>query len=194
MSDLAPYAAVILAGGRARRLGGAAKPELRVGGTRLIDLVIAAVHDAETVIVVGPDPNLARGVLLTREKPAGAGPVAAIAAGLPHIESPVTVLLAADLPFIAPAVPRLREALGPNTRPNDAAALYDATGRLNGLAAAWHTEALRAALSRLGDPAGAAVRSLYATATVARISDTDGWTQDCDTPEQLAEARRRAEA
>ncbi|MGW7786766.1 NTP transferase domain-containing protein, partial [Streptomyces tricolor] len=38
----APYDAVVLAGGAARRLGGADKPGLRVGGRALLDRVLAA--------------------------------------------------------------------------------------------------------------------------------------------------------
>ncbi|MEU7054400.1 NTP transferase domain-containing protein, partial [Streptomyces eurythermus] len=37
----APYDAVVLAGGAARRLGGADKPGVRVGGRALLDRVLA---------------------------------------------------------------------------------------------------------------------------------------------------------
>lgn len=40
------YDAVVLAGGSARRLGGADKPGLRVGDSTLIERVAAAVCDA----------------------------------------------------------------------------------------------------------------------------------------------------
>ncbi|MEH6375729.1 NTP transferase domain-containing protein, partial [Streptomyces sp. KLMMK] len=41
------YDAVVLAGGAARRLGGADKPTLRVGGRTLLDRVLEACADAE---------------------------------------------------------------------------------------------------------------------------------------------------
>jgi molybdopterin-guanine dinucleotide biosynthesis protein A len=49
------FCAVILAGGRARRLGGADKPGLTVGGRTLAEAVLSAVAGAAMVIVVGPD-------------------------------------------------------------------------------------------------------------------------------------------
>ncbi|MCW2566643.1 MAG: molybdopterin-guanine dinucleotide biosynthesis protein MobA, partial [Mycobacterium sp.] len=48
------YTAVVLAGGRARRLGGIAKPAVDVGGRPMLARVLAAVADAGHVIVVGP--------------------------------------------------------------------------------------------------------------------------------------------
>ncbi|MBO0869424.1 MAG: NTP transferase domain-containing protein, partial [Micromonosporaceae bacterium] len=60
------YAAVILAGGAGRRLGGLAKPALTVGGTRMVDRVLAAVADAGPRVVVAPgDLPLPAGVLRT---------------------------------------------------------------------------------------------------------------------------------
>ncbi|WRL63058.1 NTP transferase domain-containing protein [Blastococcus brunescens] len=46
--------AVVLAGGRAARLGGQAKPQLIVGGRPILASVLVAVADAERRIVVGP--------------------------------------------------------------------------------------------------------------------------------------------
>ncbi|MGO4426310.1 NTP transferase domain-containing protein, partial [Streptomyces sp. MCAF7] len=48
------YDAVILAGGAARRLGGADKPALRVGARPLLDRVLDACRGAERTVVVGP--------------------------------------------------------------------------------------------------------------------------------------------
>src|SRR5690349_16484199 len=79
------YAAIVLAGGGGRRLGGAAKPTLEVAGVPMLARVLDAVADASTRVVVGPDGLaglLPDGVLLTREEPAGGGPVAALWAGL----------------------------------------------------------------------------------------------------------------
>jgi molybdopterin-guanine dinucleotide biosynthesis protein A len=80
------YAAVILAGGEASRLGGGGLKATRpVRGTPLLSRVLAAVDGAQRAVVVGP-PELAslvpQDTLLTREEPPGGGPVAALAAGL----------------------------------------------------------------------------------------------------------------
>jgi hypothetical protein len=79
---MVPYTAVVLAGGRAARLGGRAKPQLEVGGRTMLAAVLAAVGDAAERIVVGPPQPVPAGVLIVREEPPGGGPVAALRAGL----------------------------------------------------------------------------------------------------------------
>lgn len=75
------YDAVVLAGGAARRLGGADKPGVRVGGRALLDRVLAACAGARnTVVVAAPRPT-ARPVHWAREEPVGGGPLAALEAG-----------------------------------------------------------------------------------------------------------------
>ena len=108
------YAAVVLAGGAARRMGGVDKPARPVGGRPMLHRVLAAVADADQRIVVGPSVPLPDGVRTTREEPPGGGPVAAIADGLALLDPGTTTvaLLAADLPLLtAAAVTELRRAL-----------------------------------------------------------------------------------
>ncbi|MEU4441221.1 molybdenum cofactor guanylyltransferase [Micromonospora chalcea] len=108
------YAAVVLAGGAARRMGGVDKPARPVGGRPMLHRVLAAVADADQRIVVGPSDPVPGGVRTTREEPPGGGPVAAIAAGLALLDPGTTTvaLLAADLPLLtAAAVTELRHAL-----------------------------------------------------------------------------------
>ncbi|MEV4412473.1 NTP transferase domain-containing protein [Catellatospora sp. NPDC049609] len=98
---------MVLAGGAGRRMGGAAKPLLPVGGVPMLRRVLDAVADARPLIVVGP-PELAgelpEGAVLTREDPPGGGPVAAVAAGAASLPPDGLVLLvASDLPFLTPA-------------------------------------------------------------------------------------------
>ncbi|MGW6494820.1 NTP transferase domain-containing protein [Nonomuraea angiospora] len=90
---------MILAGGEARRLGGADKPGLTVGGRPLVEHVVTAVADARTTIVVGPERPIPA-VVFVREDPPRSGPVPALAAGLNGVTAPWVVLLAGDLPFI----------------------------------------------------------------------------------------------
>ncbi|MGW0199256.1 NTP transferase domain-containing protein [Nonomuraea sp. NPDC003201] len=116
------FDAVILAGGEARRLGGADKPGLTVGGRSLVEHVVTAVADARTTIVVGPERPIP-GVVFVREDPPRSGPVPALAAGLNGVTAPWVVLLAGDLPFItAPHVTSLLNAATtqpPNTTAGD---------------------------------------------------------------------------
>lgn len=183
------YDAILLAGGRARRLGGAAKPQLTVGGRTLLDAAVAAVTGAGRIVVVGPEQPVARPVVWRREDPPGGGPVAALAAGLPATAAAAVVVLAADLPAIAPAVPRLLAALPPE----GAAVLTDADGRANYLAAAWRRASLAVALATLGGVEGASMRALVAAVPVVPVPDEGGWGRDCDTWDQLARARAASE-
>jgi MobA-like NTP transferase domain len=99
-----PLRAIVLAGGACRRLG-VDKPEQRVGGRRLLDIALAAVANADTVVVVGPPRQVPDQVTVLREDPPGSGPVAALAAGLAALpDGPADIaVLAADLPRITPA-------------------------------------------------------------------------------------------
>ncbi|MEY9943806.1 molybdopterin-guanine dinucleotide biosynthesis protein A [Kitasatospora sp. GAS1066B] len=199
------YDAIVLAGGAARRLGGADKPRLTVGGRSLLDRVLAACAGARSTVVVGPAPTRPGGPAATggprwtREQPPGGGPVAAAAAGLadPAVRAPVVLLLAADLPFLdAATVHRLAAALTAEVAEGaevDAAVLVDAEGRDQPLAAAYRTSALRAALAGLGDPVGLPLRRLTGGLRTVRLADPDGVSQDCDTWEELAAARSRAD-
>lgn len=96
------YDAVVLAGGAARRLGGEDKPALNLGGATLLDRVLAACRDASSTVVVGPRRPTARPVVWAREDPPGGGPLPALAAALARVNEDVVVVLAADLPFVAP--------------------------------------------------------------------------------------------
>jgi molybdopterin-guanine dinucleotide biosynthesis protein A len=186
------FDAIVLAGGRATRLGGADKPALALGNRSLLELVLAAVDDAARVIVVGPTRPLTsvpRAVQWCREEPPGGGPAAGLAAGLKHVTADIVVTLAADLPSIAPAVAPLLAALAAG--PADWAALVDDGGRVNYLAAAWRRVALQQAMAALGEVSSASMRALTAGATLAPVPDTQGWGLDCDTWGDVDEARRR---
>ena len=178
------FDAIILAGGSARRLDGADKPLVEVGGRALIDFALEAVRAAGVVVVVGPPRASVTGVQWCREDPPGGGPVAALAAGLVHVTASVVVVLAADLPSIEPAVPVLLSQLGAAD-----VALLVADGRRNYLAAAWRVSALWAQLARLGAGDGASMRSLVEGAMLVEVDDEDGWSKDCDTWDDVERAR-----
>lgn len=118
---------MILAGGAARRLGGRDKPGLLVGGARLLDHAVAACAGARRIVVVGPERPTVIPVAWVREDPPGGGPVAALAAGLAAVSAPVTLLLAADLPFVTREVTeRLVAALSDPAMPDDAETPHEA--------------------------------------------------------------------
>ncbi len=183
------YAAVVLAGGRAGRLGGVAKPGVRIGGRTLLDRVLDAVADAAPRIVVGPDQAVPAGVRVTREQPAGGGPVAALAAGLALVPDGTAwvAVLAADLPFLTPDAVA---ALGLAAAGRDGAVLVDDGGRAQYLAGVWRVGALVAALNGLGEPAGASVRRLLAGLDMAEVAvggDPPPWF-DCDDADDVRRA------
>jgi molybdopterin-guanine dinucleotide biosynthesis protein A len=179
---------MILAGGAASRLGGTDKALLDVGGRPMLQTVLDAVATAARVVVVGPPRPGIHGVVWCRENPPGGGPVAALAAALPHTASPYLCLLATDLPFLtATVVHRLLTA----AQGRDGALLVDREGRDQPLCGVY----ARAALARgLGNrpPAGRALRSLVAGLDLARVPDEHGSSFDCDTWDDLDCARRRS--
>jgi molybdopterin-guanine dinucleotide biosynthesis protein A len=151
--ELPPYDAILLTGGSARRLGGAYKPAIVVGGRPLAARVAGAVADASRVVVVGPPAPGVTADVVTSESPAGGGPAAALEAGLAHVTAPVVAALAGDLPFLTAAVvDELRLALAADLTAA-AALLVDDSGRDQPLCAVWRTELLRDALATVGDPA-----------------------------------------
>jgi molybdopterin-guanine dinucleotide biosynthesis protein A len=192
MSSLPPFAAVVLAGGRAARLGGQPKPQLDVGGRTMLAAVLAALAGAEPRVVVGPPQPVPDGVLLVREQPPGGGPVPALAAGLAQVgDVDVVAVLAADLPFVTPAVvSALRERLT-----GDGVLVVDDTGRDQLLLGVWRTAVLRTATT--GVPRHTPLRAVLSPLAVRRYRPPlvagvpAPWT-DCDTPAELARARAAA--
>ena len=173
------HAAIVLAGGRARRLGGD-KPNVRVAGRRLLDHVLEATTAARRVVVVGPDDllaadplptdplghdPLARGsrVTLAREDPPFGGPVAGLAAGLARLAgtdaaagsqdaSPAAVLLlACDVPYAPRLVPALLAAWQATRgeEPPTDGVCVEADGRAQWLVGVYDPAALRRALAHL---------------------------------------------
>ncbi|MGA5268173.1 DUF6457 domain-containing protein [Streptomyces lydicamycinicus] len=205
MNDLTDHDVVVLAGGAARRLGGADKPALSVGGRPLLDRVLAACPDAATAVVVGPARPTARAVVHALEDPPGGGPLAALDAGLRHTTAPTVLVLSADLPFLTAATVRgllaathPPGAAGPGGRPapHDGAMLRDASGRDQPLVAAYRAEPLRRALARIraahGGLAGLPLRALLAELALERVPDPTATASfDCDTWEDISAARAR---
>lgn len=189
------FAALVLAGGGGRRLGGVDKPSVEVDGAALLAAPVAAAAGADPLLVVGPPRP---GVRTVREDPPGGGPVAAIAAGLAHVTGPVTVLLAGDLPFVDAATVRRLLNLLTSSLPSAAgpagAVLVDPEGWDQLLLSAWWTVRLRSAIAAV-DPAGASVRRTLGGLPILRLpADPAGrpvWF-DVDTPAELERARAQS--
>ena len=176
------YDALVLAGGEARRLGGRDKVALVVGGVPLLDRVLAACASAQQTVVVGPHRSTSRPVTWCREDPPGGGPVPALRAGLVHVTAERVAVLAADLPFLTPDVVEQLVDRAP-------AVLSDGQ-REQWLCGAWDTALLRAAADDAGPRLGELLARLRPT-VMTWPGPAAPWT-DCDTEEELADARRRA--
>ena len=183
------YDAIVLAGGAGSRMGGRTNPTQRVAGWPLVDHVLLAVSGATCRIVVGPQRMALSSPTFCREDPPGAGPVAAIGAALRDLSQPVTLLLAADLPFIADGLEQLRHTIELSER--DAAVYVDTTGHVQ-LPGRGLADVVAGRRGRTAQRAGGApVRALYEGADVGHIPDFDGLGVDCDTPADLRTARER---
>ncbi|MET9465582.1 NTP transferase domain-containing protein [Streptomyces sp. NPDC006544] len=205
------YDAIVLAGGAARRLGGADKPGLLVGGRPLLDRVLDACADARTTVVVGGRRPTARPVRWARESPPGGGPLAALDAGLRHLHghpgpapgsdaragavdtrAARVLVLSADLPFLdRDTVRALLDAPG-----GDGAVLRDPDGRDQPLVAAYRAEPLRREIALLaaehGALAGLPLRAITAELQLTRVTAAAPLASfDCDTWDDLAAARAR---
>lgn len=173
------YDAVVLAGGRSRRMGVTDKTALTVGGLSLLDRVLQAAAGASSIVVVGSERPASRPVTWVLEEPPGGGPAAAAAAALPELSAGVVVLLAADLPFVTLAhVERLVAAVT-----DDGAVYVDTTGAEQWLCSAWRTETLRS----LPLAPGTSLRLVLAPLAFNRLRDPAP-AVDCDTPEDLHRA------
>lgn len=183
------YDAVILAGGRAERLGGRDKPGMLVGGRSLVERVAAAVPDAARLVVVGPRRAEPARAVFTREDPPGSGPIPALRAALPEVSAPWVALLAGDMPFLRPAhvAALLRAARAAGT----GAVLVDAEGHPQWLAGMWAVPRLARALDAYR---GRSLRGLLGPLEPVMVhppADPSGMAAwfDCDTMDDLQRAR-----
>ena len=187
--------AIVLAGGRARRLDGASKPGLMIGDRSLLDRALDAASRAaaRTTVVVGP-VSVPPGVLTTIEVPPFGGPVAGIAAGLallpPDGDSWVLVL-ASDVPRAAEAVPLLMERLAERS---DGVHVTDREGRAQWLLGIYRRSALASAIALLSEVRGASVGGLLSSLNLTSVADAQGLGDDVDTWQDVERARSLAES
>ena len=171
--------AIVLAGGRAARLGGADKASIEHDGRTLLEHALDALTDADEVVVVGDPVPTTRPVTFVREDPRYGGPVAALLTGLDALLRPplVVAVLAVDMPAVTPwTFRRLRQA----AEGHDGAFLTDADGRrqLAGVVAADRLDAVRPDLEAQH---GMALKTLLADLELVLLPPVGDEGRDIDT-------------
>ena len=196
--------AILLAGGRARRLDGQVKPLLDVGGRTLLQIAVdaALAIGAHPVTVVGPLLDEGLPVSWVREDPPFGGPTAAVVAALTSwpatSEAPDpewTLLLACDLPTADAATRRLVADIMLLPSDTEGVCLGDDSSRPQWLIGVYRTTALRRAAATLADGGrDAPVRALMDDLAIAVVAADDALSRDVDTWDDLIDARTRSEA
>jgi len=137
--------ALILAGGKASRLGGVDKSQLVVEGrtifARQCEVLAPLVHE-----IVVSAPHDVVGHRTVRDAIDGAGPLAGIAAGLAAVTTPWLVVVAGDMPYIS--VPVIERMLRATREDLDAVGLRIA-GRPQPLVSVLHVRARTAVEARV---------------------------------------------
>lgn len=218
-----PAAAIVLSGGRGSRLGGTPKGRVRIGDVTLLDGVLDAVTSAgiARAVVVGHPPVQDRpGVVVTREDPPFAGPLAGVAAGLRELadlpEDAWVLVLACDLPRADALVPLLLTGSPAEDDGESGAAgsdgagvareraqgadgwlVVDEAGRRQWLAGYYRLGPLRAACAAASDEGpdglvGLPLRAALGRLRLQEVPDAHGASADIDTPEDLMRARAAA--
>ena len=192
----ADAAAIVVGGGGGERLGGVSKPDLTLGGVRLIDRVCGVLTEAcaaGCVAVVPPSVRVPDGVARTLEDPPGGGPLAGIDAGLRALgvgDDVLVVVVSVDAPGVGaflPALlePALREGVeGRIVRGGDPEPFDQ---YLMGVyRAASLRRAIDEAVAVYGSVRGVGVRRVLRALDVERVSVGADVCRDIDTPEDVA--------
>lgn len=95
--------ALILAGGQATRLGGVAKHELVIDGESILARQVRVLAPRVSEILVSAPRDVA-GHRTVRDRHAGAGPLAGVAAGLAASATPWLLVVAGDMPYLTGAL------------------------------------------------------------------------------------------
>jgi molybdopterin-guanine dinucleotide biosynthesis protein A len=99
----ADLSALILAGGKATRLGGVDKRELLVEGRTIFDRQCEVLRPRVAEILVS-SPRAVPGFRTVADTVPGAGPLAGIAAGLAAAATPWLLVIAGDMPHVSGAL------------------------------------------------------------------------------------------
>ncbi|MDP9833344.1 molybdenum cofactor guanylyltransferase [Trueperella abortisuis] len=195
-------AVIVQAGGTGARLGGASKPDVVVGGRRLLDIFfaeLASVGFSGRAVVVAPEGvAVPAGAIRTLEDPPHGGPLAGIAAGLERLcgfsDDAVVGLGTCDAPLAPRLYPQLLARLelvgagpaGGSVPPCGVVPAAD-QGWLQYLHGIYRIGALRA----LPFERDKSIRSAFAGLDVVTNADPLNWCIDVDTPQDLAALEAR---
>ncbi len=184
------WSAVILAGGRGSRIGGQDKASVTLGGVPTLDWILRSLPSTVEVVVVAPPREVSRQVTFCLEEPRFGGPVAALAAALLHVTTPLVAVLGGDMPRGGELAVRLVEELqasgGPGLLP------VDVNGRRQPLGMVVPAHRIRRALARLQPIDGRAMHELTAQLDCVERrleAEESAWLQDFDTERDLRELR-----
>jgi molybdopterin-guanine dinucleotide biosynthesis protein A len=176
---------IVLSGGTSSRFG-ADKSQAILGHQQLIHHILAGIPKEFEIIIVGADPLFTpASYRCVQESPAGGGPVAGIAAALELCESEIVGVLATDMPFAGAHMIHLLSAI---TSHDDAIMFVDSKGFKQPLAALYRREALENALSTIGNPHGASMRTLISHLKIHEVQmspEIEKAMIDIDTPHDL---------
>ena len=160
-----------------------------LGHQQLIHHILTGIPKEFEIIVVGADPLFPEiAYRCVRENPVGGGPVAGIAAALELCESEIVGVLATDMPFAGAHMIHLLSAM---TSHDDAIMYLDSQGYKQPLAALYRRESLENALSIIGNPHGASMRTLISHLNIHEIHmspEIEKAMIDVDTPHDLVVA------
>ena len=179
---------IVLSGGTSSRFG-ADKSQAMLGHQQLIHHILTGIPKEFEIIIVGADPLFTlASYRCVQENPVGGGPVAGIAAALELCESEIVGVLATDMPFAGAHMIHLLSAM---TSHDDAIMFVDSKGFKQPLAALYRREALENALSKIGNPHGASMRTLISHLNIHEIPmspEIEKAMIDVDTPYDLVVA------
>lgn len=183
------FDAIIVAGGRARRLGGVDKAALQIGGESLIARACHAARAAEQVVLVGDiAKSAAQGAIITREDPPYGGPAAAIGAGVAALGDEAAewlLVVACDMPDASVALPALLAAAAEQEA--DALLADAGDGRRQPLLAMYRTSALTSTIADKPNLTNLPVWSLIDRLNAVSVPVPPASTVDVDTWDDAGE-------
>ncbi len=186
-----PIAALVLAGGDARRMGGGDKPLLPLAGRSMLARILAtlALDHAAIAISANGDPARFGGAYPVLPDPvAGQGPLAGVLAGLDWaaaLGAEALLTVPGDTPLVPPG---LAQALAP------APAAAESCGRTHHLVALWPVAAAPALRAWLARPGGRSVQRFAATLGMRRVGFAGEPFANVNTPADLAALEARVHA
>ena len=189
---------VILAGGKARRMGGADKGLITLNGRALVDYIITALRPQVGNLVINANRNLkqysAYGLPVVADVLDNyPGPLAGMATGMQHTEKPYIVTAPCDSPFIPDTlVETLYRAL--HDKQADISVAHDGA-RMQPVFAMLRCELLPGLLAYL-DEGGRKVDSWYGqhNFTLADFSDSPDTFMNLNTPQDRLALENRIAA